>query len=207
MDGDRPDTKETKVDALFYRVGFDGIARAYRSSINAFDAEESRIAADWDAHQRAVSAGEAVTVVEDESSGSHFDFGAHTGDLLYEVEEGKRHIREAFAIVLYHHWEKKVCELLTVKTYKQDNAFVAARAAGWSPDENTINKLRIVANCVKHDSTEAQKLDALDDTFFDKTEIPNGWYEALRLSDAHMDLFISALRLSGPPLKGWLSKP
>ncbi|WP_242098834.1 hypothetical protein, partial [Sphingomonas sp. CROZ-RG-20F-R02-07] len=199
--------KEGRLDWLLYGIGLDSIARAFRSTIKSFEAERSLIESDWAAHEKAVEAGEAETVVEEETTGAYFDYGEHIGELLYEVEESKRLVREAFVTVLYHHWEKKVAELLSLKRYDQKKAFVAAKLVGWKTDEGMIDKLRMVANCIKHDSTQSQTLNSLDKSYFDQAEIAHGWYDALRITDAHLEAFIEAVKSSGPPMKKWMGKP
>lgn len=195
------------MDWLLYGIGLDSIARAFRSTLKSFEDERIRIEADWATHEKAVDAGEAETVVEEEATGAYFDYGEHIGELLYEVEDSKRLVREAFVTVLYHHWEKKAAKLLKLKEYKQQKAFDAAKAIGWKTDEDTIDKLRMVANCIKHDSDQAEKLNALDPSYFDQAEIAGGWYDALRITDAHVEAFILAVKSSGPPMKKWLGKP
>lgn len=192
---------------LLYRFGLDSIVRAYRASIAALETERAGIEADWQTHLEAVAAGEAKTVVEDETSGAYYDYGEHTGELLHEIDEAIRHIREAFATLLYHYWEKKAAALLPSKKYEQTAAFSAAKVAGWSPDEVMLNRLRLVANCIKHDSTASATLNAEDVSYFDQNETQYGWYEALRLSQAHLEAFINAVRDAGPPTKKWLGKP
>lgn len=192
------------MDWLIYCFRIDGLARAFRSALKAFENEQASLESDWNAHLAAVAAGQVETVTEDETTGAYFDYGEHVGELLEEVEQGKRHIREAFVTAIYHLWEKKAAELLKLGRYEQSKAFMAAKAAGWTPDEVMIDRLRMTANCIKHDSQQAQHLDAADPSYFDQNEIAHGWYEALALTDAHVEAFIATVKSSGPPMKKWL---
>lgn len=192
------------MDWLLFGFGLDSIARAFRSALKAFEEERLKVESDWEAHLKAVDAGEAETITEDQITGAYFDYGEHVGELLHEVEGSKRHIREAFVTLLYHHWEKKASELLKLSKYEQSKAFNAAKAASWTTDEEMIGKLRMLANCIKHDSTQAEQLNAIDPSYFDQAETSYGWYDALRITDAHVEAFIAAVRSSGPPMKKWL---
>jgi len=194
------------MDSLIYSIGIDGLARAYHASMKAFDAEKSSIESDWQLHLAAVAAGTAETFVEDDINNTYFDYGEYTGELLDNVEDGKRHIREAFAIALYHYWEKKSAYLLKMK-YEIQKTLTSAKAAGWKPNEDIINRMRLVANCIKHDSKSSADLNSIDPSYFDQATIQHGWHDALRLTDAHLESFIQAVKEGGPPMKKWLGKP
>jgi hypothetical protein len=166
--------------------------------------------AQWQEHQTAVKAGTAVTIEEDEENEAYLDLGEHIGEMVNEAEDGLRLVREAFALSLYHYWEKKACELLNIKDYRQGAVFAAAKQdPRFEIDEPGIDRLRLIANCIKHDKGkplyEAEPSMFAASWIFDP-EGPHGWHDPLRLRDEDVEKGFSAVRSSGPKAKPFMGK-
>jgi hypothetical protein len=189
---------------IFYELGLRSIESAYRESRKSFDAELADWDGRWKEHLAAVAAGTEVTVHEDES-GVFSDYGDYVGDMIYVAEGGLGLVREAFALVCYHYWEKQARALLTIKDYEQKKAFAAAlKDSRFSVDEAGINELRLIANCIKHDV--GRELFQLRPNLFEPSLMPNGneklgWHDALKLTDADIERALAAARSSGPKAK------
>ncbi len=183
-----------------FGIGMRSIERAYGESRKAFEGEISTWEARWQEHLNSVQAN--AEVVDDEHEGDPFDFGEHVGDMIVDAEESLRLIREAFAMTLYHFWEKTACQLLHVTRYVQDKIFTLADAdPRLTVDKAAVNRLRLLVNCIKHDA--GADLYAEDPALFDSSLIPeltanHGWYAALKLRDEDLKAAFVAVWASGP---------
>lgn len=105
-------------------------------------------------------------------------------------------------MTLYHFWEKQMAEILGVTShYFHDLKAGAAADHRFQIDEPGLNRLRLIANCVKH--AGGRDLYALDPALFEPTLIPRrasktGWHDALRLRDQDVEAAIVSVRASGP---------
>lgn len=185
-----------------FGIGMRSIERAYGESRKAFEGEIAAWEARWQAHLALVQAKAATGVVEDEDEGDPFDYGEHVGEMIFDAEEGLRLIREAFAMTLYHFWEKTACRLLRVTRYVQDKIFLLADGdPRLTVDKAGVNRLRLIANCIKHDTGD--DLYAEEPALFDPSLIPEptakyGWYSALKLRDEDLKAAFAAVWASGP---------
>lgn len=181
-----------------FGIGMRSIERAYGESRKAFDDEIMLWEARWQEHQST----SLSSVEQDDDDGDPFDFGEHVGEMIFDAEEGLRLIREAFAITLYHFWEKTACQLLGVTRYVQDKIFDLADAdPRLTVDKGSLNRLRLIVNCIKHDN--GGELFAELPAVFDARFIPDpttkyGWYSALRLRDEDLANALAAVWASGP---------
>jgi hypothetical protein len=187
---------------IFFTMGVGAIERAYRASRESVDGQISKLDARWKEHLAAVEVGTAVTVEMDEETGHYFDFGEHIGEMATEAEERLRMVREAFVLILYHYWEKKARELLHIERYGQKEVFAAAKHdPRFDVDEPGINRLRLIANCIKHDA--GRTLFNEDPAMFEADLLVDwnrrsGWHDALRLRDEDVEKSFAAVRSSGP---------
>jgi hypothetical protein len=192
---------------IAFTIGVSAIDGAYQTSRKAFEDQISALHARWQEHQAAVEAGNAVTVEENEETGAYFDFGEHIGEMVHEAEEGLRLVREAFVLSLYHYWEKKACELLHIKHYTQDAVFAAAKQhSRLDIDEPGIDRLRRIANCIKHDKGKTlfkEEAGMFEAGRVVDPEDPLGWHDALQLRDEDVENGFTAVRSSGPKAKPW----
>ena len=137
---------------------------------------------------------------EDEATGQRYYYAEHLIDLNHQAEESLRLLREAFALILHHYWEKEVVKWQHSKRYVYDKAYPWLTRNGFPIDEPGLERLRETANTIKHN---VGRLHAIDPTMFDAGDLARDgadpdWHGALRLEDRHMDDFFAILRASGP---------
>jgi hypothetical protein len=182
-----------------FQIGFRSIERAYRESRRAFENEIADWNARWAEYEADVRAGR-IDKAEAEASG--FDYGEYVGENILEAEQGLRLIREAFALVLYHFWEREACSLLNVKRYEQTAVFEAARSdPQFQLDELGLDRLRLIVNCIKHDNgfaLHAQAAELFDPQYVPANRESSGWHTALTLRDTDLDTAFAAVKASGP---------
>lgn len=182
---------------ISYQIGFRGIERAYRESRRTFENE----IADWTARYVEYEVDRAATGAEHEDVWNP-DYGAYVGDQIFEAERSLGLVREAFAIILYHFWEKEARSLLGIEDLRPTTVREAVLRDGrFTLDGPGLARLRAIVNCVKHGGGE--ELHALDPGMFDPDWIPKepkaaGWHYALRLKDSDLDAAFVAVRSSGP---------
>lgn len=140
-------------------------------------------------------------------------YADHLGDTAFEAEQSIKAVREAFALVLYHFWEQQACFHLNVKHYKQDDIFANA-SASFKVDEVGIDRLRLIANVLKHGNNALFKREP---GLFDQDLIPQKpepeleteieselgpepfhYRNAFRLTAAELDAAFLAVKCSGP---------
>lgn len=185
-----------------FGIGMRSIERAYGESRKAFEGEIADWEARWQEHLTSGHTNAEGGLVDDEDGGDPFDYGEHVGEMIFDAEEGLRLIREAFAMTLYHFWEKTACRLLGVTWYAQDKIFTLADAdPRLTVDKSGLNRLRLIVNCIKHDT--GLDLYADDPALFDLGLIPEptakyGWSSALKLRDQDLNAAFAAVWASGP---------
>ena len=201
-----------KLQGVIHRNGSDRLKRAYEAAEAPFREEIARIAAD-DAEMRAkVDAGQAEWSVTDDDGNLAYDFGDVLADRQFEADDALLTLRKAFAILVYHHWERSAQRWFTYPTRKPNHGhFVCAlKSAGYSIDEAGLSELNQLVNCLKHDSTSSgpelyQKRPDLFEPEFD----PNprhpltgepfkkiDWANHVVLTDAHLKAFFEVVRSS-----------
>ena len=183
---------------LGFTLGLQSIEAAYRSASEAFEREISSHNAAYDKLRDARQA-------EDEEFDVH-GYSEHLADLACESEMGLRLIREAFALTLYHFWEKQAISLLSMKGGPEHKEIVKKiKATGrLSLDEPGMERLRQIANVVKHSNGAglyAQNASLFAPEAAELDPDPKqraGWHLFLRLEDKDVQSAIRAVRASGP---------
>ena len=141
---------------------------------------------------------------------SHEAWEEHLIDRRVDAEEALATIKQGFALILYHSWERHSAEWVEWKgNYRHHHVSPLLVNAGYvvSQGVHTLNK---VANCIKHDSDELWKQKDSQAMFdpivaqFVAEDIKPDYARYLILTDADMDGFFDALSESGPPGKATL---
>src|SRR5947209_14801116 len=91
---------------IIHRDGVDRFKRAYDAAEAPFREEMARIEAHHAEFRAKVEAGQAEWSVADEDGHLTYDFGEVLGDRQFEAEDALLTLRKAFAILVYHHWER-----------------------------------------------------------------------------------------------------
>lgn len=187
----------SNISGWLFDSGLMEIERAYRASRVAFDDEMKDAAKRY---AKLEADGKVADYQEDEATGQRYYAAEHLIDLNYQAEESLRLLRNAFALILHHYWEKEVSKWRQGKRYdfKKDYKWLGRNA--FPIDEPGLDRLRETANTIKHNVKRLYNLDA---TMFDAGEIARAgsdpdYHDALRLEDNHIDEFFATLRKSGP---------
>jgi hypothetical protein len=174
-----------------YMLGVNSIERAYCQSIKAFEAERDGSEASWRQLRE-----EADFDTDDDDTRRYAD---HLGDTALEAEQSIKAVREAFALILYHFWEQQACFHLNVTHYKQDDVYAKA-SASFKVDEGGIDRLRLIANVLKHGNSALFKQEPglFDQDLIPQKPEPYHYRNAFRLTSSELDAAFLAVRNSGP---------
>ncbi len=187
----------SNISGWLFESGLREIERAYKASRTEFDSDVKHAA---ERYAKLEAEGKVDEYSEDEATGQRYYYADHLIDLNHQAEESLRLLREAFALVLHHYWEKEVIKWQQSKRYAYDKAYPWLTRNAFPIDEPGLEKLRETANTIKHN---VGRLHAIDPTMFDAGDLARDgsdpdWHGALRLEDDHMDGFFATLRASGP---------
>lgn len=122
-----------------FHHGLDMLEAAYRASRLDPDNTKARLRGEYD--------GVLAEDGKDDSCGGHED---HLVALRDEADVVLKLIREAFAISLYHYWEKQAPRWTGEKRYDANRIPKALIARGLTPDVSGLDVLRLAANVAKH---------------------------------------------------------
>lgn len=187
----------SNISGWLFESGLREIERAYKAGRTQFESDIKHAA---ERYAKLEAEGNADSYSEDEATGQRYYYSEHLIDLNDQAEESLRLLREAFAIILHHYWEKEVVKWRQGKPYKFDNAYKWLQRNSFPIDKPGLEKLRETANTIKHN---VDRLYATHPEMFDAGEIARDgsdpdWHAALRLEDNHIDDFFATLRMSGP---------
>ena len=176
---------------------------AYKASRSNSDSRMQRAEQEWAKLEEDVAAGVASFTEEDEDGQVIYDQSDHFGEIAAEIERVQQLVREAFAISLYHFWEREAGRLMG-KQYRPKSSLSELKQLGLCPDFAGLERLRLVCNVAKHSAgSSADQLHQLHPEMFDTKRMADFEtgpdYESLILADADIDAFFSVVRKSGPP--------
>lgn len=198
---------------VWFNFDLTAIAQAYEAGRNALLEQIADAEATYETHRAKVAAGETVDIEYDEDSGQTFD----VGDYVYHAQKSAREMlnlhRQAFAVMIHHAWERHVCVVGHYPEYQCNKAYGELAKKGWPIDKPRLERLRMTANCVKHDDGD---LFDMHPEMFDPDDLPvsfegekptRHWQDALRLSDEDVADFVDTVRRSAckpvaHPLRG-----
>lgn len=186
---------------------------AFRAACAPFHQELEEIEQEADDIQRRVDAGNAQWEDYDEETGAGRHYGEEFGERRHEAEEALLLVRKAFVIVIYHLWERGAQRWIPAVRKKPNHSHLVAALTEASIviDKAGLEELRLLINCLKHNSEDARKLYALRrDLFaadFDPDDIHPAtgkplvnidWAEKVVLTDDNVEDYLRAVQDSGP---------
>ena len=186
---------------------------AFREASAPFRLELEEIEQEANDFQRRVEAGNAQWEDYDEETGTGRHYGEEFGERRHEAEEALLLIRKAFVIVIYHLWERAAQRWVPQVKKKPNHShlIVALTEASIAIDKVGLEELRLLVNCLKHNSEDARKLYALRrDLFaadFDPGDIHPAtgkplvnidWPEKVVLTDDNVEEYLRVVQDSGP---------
>lgn len=184
-----------------YQDGVNSIRLSYDNAAQALQLQTERAYDEISEYNMKVAAGDQSGIEHDDDGQIVFD---EADVLMYRslaAEEALNTLRKAFAIVLYHHWERSVREWVQSKHGKHD-ALVTAAAAIGQPTDPLVNDLRTLVNTLKHDSDRwgVPLHNDRPDLFksdFKITQADPAWYDAIEVSGTALLDFFAAVSASG----------
>ena len=186
-----------------YQDGINSIRLSYDSAAQALEMQTERAYDEIRNYNIKVKAGDQSGIERDEDGHVIFD---EADILMYRsvaAEEALNTLRKAFAIVLYHHWERSVREWVQSKNGNHDTLVNSLAATGQATDP-LVNDLRTLVNTLKHDSDRwgvplhHDRPDLFKSDFKVTQSHPIDWYDAIDVSGTALLAFFSAASASGP---------
>lgn len=188
-----------------YQDGVNSIRLSYDTAAQALELQTERAYDEINDYNRKVAAGGHSDIEHDDDGHVLWD---EADVLMYRslaAEEALNTLRKAFAIVLYHHWERSVREWVQSKHGKHDTLVASAAAIGQLTDP-LVNDLRTLVNTLKHNNDVWGKPlhAARPDLFkpeFKITKADPDWYDEIVVTGKALLDFFSAVSASGPTSK------
>jgi hypothetical protein len=190
---------------LSFQNNIDILVLSYEAARDALEGEVERAADEAMAHQRAQEQGAPFVGERDGDGYVIVDHQQVLNDQYEMTEEALRTLRKAFAINLYHSWERGA-RRWTKLGDKGNHAILApaVEALGMTLDP-LLDVLRRIVNLLKHDRSETGEKLAFDQPDFIDTSFVvssyTDWYDAILISEDQMMAFFTAVRASGPTVK------
>jgi hypothetical protein len=189
------------------------VRAAFREACAPFHLELQEIEQEANDFQRRVEAGNAQWEDYDEETGAGRHYGEEFGERRHEAEEALLLIRNAFAIVIYHLWERGAQRWVPQvrKKPNHNHLITALTEASIVIDKTGLEELRLLVNCLKHNSEDARKLYELRRDLFSTDFVPGeihpatgkplvniDWAEKVVLTDDNVEEFLRVVQDSGP---------
>ena len=181
-----------------FDVGLKAIAQGFRASAIALMAEVERIEADLAAYERA-----GVWEGERDDDG-HVIWSR---DQIFAMEqeaaeEALMHLRKAFVLALYHHWERAIRAYTGGGQGPRHGQLIKRAEQEGIAVVPALEKTYRLANALKHNSdNHGTRLFEIWPAIFDEHFKPISgvdWYRAVVLADEHVDEALEAIAKSGP---------
>lgn len=215
-------------DLTYFMLNFalEPICGGYKVGKEALTAQYTVAVKKYDEFIAEVKAGKVDAVWEDEETGQTFDHGEYVLADQLIAESALQSHRQAFAIMIHHVWEKHACYALKVPEYQCNKAYGELAKKGWPIDKLRLERLRMTANVIKHESAELydhhrEMLDASELHVFEsglppkkwrtiknisKEGLRGNWLDALNLTDDDIADFIDTVQKSALPPKGLIQR-
>lgn len=185
---------------MWLEMGLTPVRLAYRAGHAAIMQQIADAEAAENAHSAAVAAGDVEDYHYDPDTGDHHYTSEHNSYAVDAAHDTLNYHCKAFATMIHHAWERHVCEQNGWGVYKCNQAYAILAGKGWNIDKPRLERLRMVANCVKHNDRD---LYGAHPEMFDPDAVPakrpfrsSSWSEALRVTDADITDFIDTVRQS-----------
>ena len=195
-----------RLQSFRFHYGLDMIIAAYRGSTEGPTTEKTRA-------QKLLKVWEGSAEYDEHPDPE--GYSSHLAGIHDEAEDALRLIREAFAITLFHFWERQAKGWAGAGSH-YDHAKITGKLKerGYAPDEGQLELLQLVANVAKHSAgSSARKLYRVRKELFrdprrsgtpyighgDGEEPPyEPVYDDLLVSEPLIESFFEAVRRSGP---------
>lgn len=186
-----------------FQEGIRVLIAAHETTADALHEELQRAKEDALAYQEEVERGEREWIGERDEDGHVIWDQEQVHDMEIESKiEGQAAVRKAFILALYHHWERSA-RIWTGSDKRDHDKLVAAVEAEGTPIHPKLGAVRDLANLLKHDNDKwghalLQSWSAIFPFGFTPGPGRTNWYDAVRLTDAHLVEAFNIVAASGP---------
>lgn len=189
--------------AFSFQGGLAILAKSFASAIVALNADVQNAKDEAFGYQQALEQGGEWIGETDENGTVIWD---QSQILDYEVDvvnEAAQELRKAFALALYHHWERSARLWTQADNWSHEQLVTASLNRGY-PIDPRLAAVRDLVNTLKHnkDRWGRDLVKSWPDVFpSDFVERPNrrtDWYEAIQLSDTQVRDAFNIVAASGP---------
>lgn len=192
--------------AFAFQSGLDTIEQGYEAAVNGITLEINRKKAAFYDYCRYIENGGAPTEERDDDGVLIWSQDQLLQGTIFVAEEALMSLRKAYAVAIYHHWERSALQWTNRKNEKHDDLARRVLAMGYPIDPH-LHVVRDLANLLKHDNDRwGLKLHgSWPDVFPAEFKPPLDsawsvdWYGRVSLSVGHIKAIMKAVRASGPP--------
>jgi hypothetical protein len=188
-----------------FQSGIDILLKSYTSAQQALENDVEMAADDAFAYQQSREEGGKFIGERDDDGYIIWDQQDVLNDQHEMAQDALRSLRRAFAISLYHHWERGARAWTNAKKGANHEDLVnGVEALGMKVHPN-LQILRMIANLLKHDNDAwGQKVLNAAPTLIGGVTINvpdmTDWYQAVVISETWMTDFFNAVAASGPKI-------
>jgi hypothetical protein len=191
--------------AVIFDSGLDTIAQGYAAAVNGITQEINRKKAAFYDYNRQVENGGAPIEERDDDGCLIWSEDQLLQATIEVAEEALMSLRKAYAVAIYHHWERSALQWTNRKNEKHDDLARFVLAMGYPIDPH-LHAVRDLANLLKHanDRWGLKLHESWREVFpvsfrppVDGTW-PINWYDRVALSEEHIKSIMTTVRQPGP---------
>jgi len=187
-----------------YQEGISVLNAAYHAAADALQEEWERAREEARAYQEGVASGAREWIGEMEDGHVLWDQEQVLEMEIESKREGQSALRKAFALSIYHHWERGARNWTGNHDRDHNKLVKAVKAMGIKVSPRLV-AVKDLANLLKHDNDRrgADLLESWPEVLPDANRGKNrtDWYGAVRLSDQHLTEALNIIAASGPDAK------
>lgn len=191
--------------AFAFESGLDTIEQGYAAAVNGITQEVNQKKAAFYDYNRHIENGGATIEERDEDGVLIWSQDRLLQGAIFVAEEALMSLRKAFAVAIYHHWERSALQWTNRKSEKHDDLARRVLAMGYPIDPH-LHVVRDLANLLKHDNDRwGVKLHGSWPNVFPADFRPPrdgawsvNWYDRVVLSADHIKTIMKTVRASGP---------
>lgn len=191
--------------AFTFEDGLNTIEQGFAAAVSGITQEINRKKAAFYDYARHIESGGAPTEERDEEGVLIWSQDQLLQGTIFVAEEALMSLRKAYAVGIYHHWERSALQWTNRKNGKHDDLARLVLAMGY-PINPHLHVVRDLTNLLKHanDRWGLKLYGSWPDVFpVDFRPPASGgwavnWYDRVSLSAEHIKSIIKTVRGSGP---------
>lgn len=184
-----------------FQSGLDILRSSFLEAEEALSSSLERAKDEAFAYQQAQEQGAGWVGERDDDGHIIWDQQTLLDNNVEVAQEANYAVRCAFAVSIYHHWERSALRWLDEKQLAHPTLVSKVRALGYKVDPK-MDEIRLLVNALKHGNAHwGLKLFELGNPYFEKGFCPNDktdWYDAVRLTHDQIEEIFNVVAASGP---------